>query len=164
MVLVESADGKKKDIDCIGCAIVRGEIESVGGSIAGTDNFDAHQDYEIPIPGFVILASKKHVKGLEDFSKAERVELIEFLYRIRKAMKDTLGIEYVDIIQEESTIKKFAHFHVWLFPRYEWMDEIGEGVESVRRIMEYARGNMKTEHNLDEVKKAAEKLKEYLSG
>lgn len=163
MVKIVSADGVKKDINCIGCALQNGEIKCVGETVAETKNFDVQQDYEIPIPGFMILASKKHLKGIEDFNEAERKEYIDFLFRIRKAMTDVLKIEYVYIIQEEDTIAESSHFHVWLFPRFEWMKKFGKGIKSVKPIMEYARENMKTKTNLDEVKKAAFKIKKTLS-
>ena len=95
MAKIESADGVKKDIDCIGCAIQRREIESVGGNVAETKNFNVQQDYEIPIPGFMILASKKHLKGIEDFSEKERKEFIDFLFRVRKSMTLVLNVDNV---------------------------------------------------------------------
>ena len=55
---IVSADGVEKNIKCIGCALQKGEIECVGETVAETKNFDVQQDYEIPIPGFMILASK----------------------------------------------------------------------------------------------------------
>jgi len=163
MVKIVSADGIEKEINCIGCALQKGEIECVGETVAETNNFDVQQDYEIPIPGFMILASKKHLKGIEDFNESERKEYIDFLYKIRKAMTDVLNVEYVYIIQEEDTIAESSHFHVWLFPRFDWMNKFGRGVKSVKPIMEYARENMKTKNNLDEVKKAALKIKSILS-
>jgi len=161
MVVIESIDGTKKNIKCIACALQQGKIKRFGEIVAETKYFVVDQDYEIPIPGFMILASKKHIKGIEDFSKEQRIEFIELLYKIRKAIKEVLGIDYVYIIQEEDSIKKSSHFHVWLFPKYDWMKRIGEGVQFTRQIMEYARKNMKTKDNLDNVKKAALKIKQY---
>lgn len=160
MVKIVSADGVEKDVDCIGCALQNGEIECVGEKIAETENFDVQQDYEIPIPGFMILASKKHLKGIEDFSEGERKEFIEFLYKIRKAMTDVLKVEYVYIIQEEDSIDHGSHFHVWLFPRYDWMKE--KGIKHVRDIMEYARNEMKTKENLAIVKEKTIEIKKIL--
>jgi diadenosine tetraphosphate (Ap4A) HIT family hydrolase len=157
-----SADGIKKEIDCIGCALQRGEIEHVGEKVGETENFEVGQDYEIPIPGFMILASKKHLKGIGDFNDSERSEYIDFLFRIRKAIEKVLEIEYVYIIQEEDTIAESSHFHVWLFPRLKWMEKFGRGIKSVKPIMEYARKEMKTQDNLKEVKRVTTKIKEYL--
>ena len=160
MVEIESADGIKKEMDCIGCAIQNGEVESVGGKIAVTENFEVHQDYEIPIDGFMILSSKRHVEGISDFNEKERYELINFLFNIRKAMKEVLRVEHVYLVQEEDSS---SHFHIWIFPRLDWMKEFGTGIESVRPIMEHARKNMKTKSNLDQVKDEIKKMREYLA-
>ena len=52
-----------------------------------------------------------------------------------------------------------SHFHIALLPKYEWMKDFPD----VLSILKYARKNMKTEENIKEVKKAARKLKKYLS-
>jgi diadenosine tetraphosphate (Ap4A) HIT family hydrolase len=147
----------KKQIDCLGCARERGEIGS--GSILRTDHFDAHQDYEIPIPGFVIISSKRHLKSVDEFSDKEQADFIKTLSRVRKAMRTALGIESVYLVQEEDTSH---HFHIWLFPRYEWMMPFGRKIQSVRPIMEHAREHMKTHEVLKSVDEAVEKMKEML--
>ena len=151
--------GNKKQIGCLSCAIQKGEVESLGGLIARSNHFHASQDYEIPIPGFVILFSKRHIQSVDEFTEEERKDFIEFLYRLRKAMRQILNIQVVYLIQKEDTSH---HFHVWIFPRYDWMAEkFGRKIQSVRPIMEYARENLKTEENLKKVEEATEKLKNY---
>lgn len=156
---IEDIKGNKKQLECLGCAIQNGEVESPGGSIASTKYFDAHQDYEIPIPGFVILVSKKHLQSVDEFTEEERLDFIEFLYRLRKTMRQAFDVQVVYLIQEEDTSD---HFHVWIFPRYDWMAEkFGRKIQSVRPIIEYARENMKTSENLKNVDEAMEKMKTY---
>lgn len=153
--------GKKKAVSCLGCAIAKGKVESPGGSITTTRYFDAQQDFEIPIPGFVILASKRHVQSIDEFTAAEREDFINFLCLIRKGMREALRIETVYVVQEEDTAH---HFYVWLFPRYKWMQkQFGTKIQSVRPIMEYAREYMKTNQNLKEVEEATKKLREYFN-
>jgi len=79
MVVIESIDGTKKNVKCIGCALKQGIIKDFGEIVAESKNFDVSQDYEIPIKGFMILASRKHLKGIEDLSKKQRQEFIELL-------------------------------------------------------------------------------------
>ncbi len=151
--------GNKKDIGCLGCAIQNSEVESPSGSIASTQYFDAHQDYEIPIPSFVILASKRHLQSVDEFTDEERKDFIDFLCRIRKGMREVLGIQIVYLIQEEDTSH---HFHIWIFPRYDWMlEKFGKKIQSVRPIMEYARESLKTPENLKKVNEAMERLKAF---
>ena len=68
-------------------------------------------------------------------------------------------IDVVYLIQEEDTSH---HFHVWVFPRYDWMlEQFGKKTPSLRPIMEYARENLKTPDNLKKVEEAVSKLKSY---
>ena len=156
---ITDINGATKNIACFGCAIQKGKVTSPGGSIAESQYFYAHQDYEIPIPGFIILASKRHLQSVAEFTDAEQGDSIQFLCRLRKAMKEALSISVVYLVQEEDTSH---HFHTWMFPRYPWMQEqFGRKVQSIRPIMEYAREHMKTEDNLKEVSNATQKLKQY---
>ena len=156
--ITDIKDNTKK-IACLGCAIQKGEVESSGGSIASSKYFDAHQDYEIPIPGFVILASKRHLQSVDEFSEEEQRDFIEFLCRLRKGLRKALDVKVVYLIQEEDTSH---HFHVWIFPRYDWMaKKFDHKIQSVRPIMEYARENLKTASNLKKVVTAAQKLKQF---
>jgi diadenosine tetraphosphate (Ap4A) HIT family hydrolase len=82
------------------------------------------------------------------------------LVKVRKAMQNVLGIKVVYLFQNEDTS---SHFHVWMFPRFKWMDKFGNKIESVRPIMEYARKKLKTKKNLEEVAKVTKKLKRHLS-
>jgi diadenosine tetraphosphate (Ap4A) HIT family hydrolase len=112
--------GNKKRVKCLSCAIEKGGVARHGGSIASTAHFDAHQDWEIPIPGFVIVASRRHLQSIDEFTDEERGDFIEFLCMVRRAMREALDIQTAYLIQEEDTSD---HFHVWMFPRYEWMAE-----------------------------------------
>jgi diadenosine tetraphosphate (Ap4A) HIT family hydrolase len=152
-----------KNTPCIGCALQSGELKRTGCKIGETKNFDVEQDYETPIPGFIIISSKKHIKGIEDLSEKVRKEFIDLVYNVRKAMSTVLGVEYVYLIQKEDTFITRSHFHVWLFPRYDWMNRFGDKIASVTSIIEYARKNMKTDENLTLVKDTALKISSYIS-
>ncbi len=74
-------------------------------------------------------------------------------------MEKVLEIKDVYIFQNEDT----QHgFHVWIFPRYEWIEQFGKKIESVRPIMNHAVEKMSTDSNIQEVKNTAEKVREYL--
>ncbi len=75
-------------------------------------------------------------------------------------MRDCLGVSKITFVQEE---KSSHHFHIWLFPWYEWMKEIGSGLDSIKRIMEYARETMKTQENLKKIEEDTFKIKTYLN-
>jgi len=74
-------------VGCLGCAIQSGEVESTSIFIDSTKFFVANQDYEIPIPGFVIVAAKRHLQSVDEFTAEERADFIEFLTGLRKMMR-----------------------------------------------------------------------------
>jgi len=150
-------------VRCTGCALHKGKLKRPGEKVYETKNFNVEQDFETPIPGFMIVSSKKHIKSIEELNENQRKEFIEVLYKVRKALTKVLKIKYVYIIQKEDTIIARSHFHMWLFPRYKWMDRFGDKIASVTSIIEYSRKNMQNISNLKKVKKASQDIKKYLN-
>jgi len=152
---------QEEAVECLSCDLVSGKIPLPGGSICESEYFAAHQDFEIPIPGFVIVVSKHHIKSIDEFSKPESNDFIDFMIKIRKALRKVLNIEYVYLIQEEDTKH---HFHVWIFPvTTDFREKFEKGIKNVKPYMEYARSELKTKENLEIVEMTAKKLREYLS-
>jgi len=150
---------KQWECECIGCSFGSGELIPPGGIIAETNNFVLHQDPEVPIKGFLIIASKAHVKSISEFSYEESQELFDLVYKARLALKNINDIKEVNIIQEERS----KHFHLWLLPRYEWMDEkFTNSLSTVREMMVYARNNMKNEQNIKDILETVEIIKKSM--
>lgn len=124
-----------------------------------TQNFNIGQDWEVPIPGFFVIAPNRKIRSLADFSEAEAQEFIFLARKLRQGMRDILGINDVYLFQNEDTEHDF---HLWAFPRYQWMERFGRKIESVRPIMNFAIANMTTKPVIKEVKYAVLKLGEYM--
>ncbi len=123
-----------------------------------TENFRVNQDWETPIEGFFIVSSKKKERSVTDFSERELIEFISLVKRVREAMKRVLSIKEVYLFQNEDT----EHgFHIWMFPRHQWMEKFGRNVQSVRPIMDYAEKEMCNNTNIVKVNKAIEAMKEH---
>jgi diadenosine tetraphosphate (Ap4A) HIT family hydrolase len=73
-----------------------------------TQNFILHQDPEIPIKGFLIVAAKRHIRSMAELSQDEAQELFGLVYRARLALRRLGDIREVTVIQEERS----AHFHL----------------------------------------------------
>ena len=125
-----------------------------------TKYFDVHQDWGVPIPGFFIVASRKGRTSLAEFNSNEAGEFFNIVMKLRKGMRDILGIKTVCFFQDEGTHHNLFHF--WIFPRYEWMDKFGKKIESIRPIIIYARENMTNEEVFSKVKEMVKKMKEYM--
>ena len=125
-----------------------------------TEYFDVHQDWEIPIPGFFIIAARRKIPSIGEFTEEEAREFIELLCTLRKGMRQVLNIEKVYLFQREDT--SHERFHLWVMPRHEWMEKFGKRVESIRPIIDHAEKNMVNENNLKEVRSAAKKMREFM--
>lgn len=159
MRTITLANGETVEVECLSCTLVNGLVEPEGGVVVETEHFHAHQDVAYPIPGLIILASKRHLKSLDELTEAERIDYITILSEIRKAQRNVLGIESVYYFYNEDTTH---HFHTWMVPRYEWMYEFGRSVESVRPVLLHARNEMNDEANLKSVRQAISALTEEL--
>lgn len=139
---------------CTGCSVAKGEIGTI---IYETNTFVLNQDPEVPLKGFLVITSKKHVNSFIDYNENEREELLEILFKARKALKDLNICKEVTIVQEERS----QHFHIWLFPYFDWMQEkFGKGVKYLRDINEYVVKNA-TDKQKRDVLDSIEKLKKY---
>lgn len=136
-----------------------GKIIFPNEEIIDTKCFNVHQDWETPIKGFFIIAAKRKIKSIEEFSKEESEEFLELLIKIRRGMRKILGIKKVYLFQNEDS--KY-NFHIGLFPYHTWMEKFGRGIHSVKAIMDYAEKNLATEENSREIKISVKKMKKYL--
>lgn len=156
---VTLANGETVEVECISCAITGGLIEPTGGVIYEDEFFHAHQDVAYLIPGLVILASKRHFYCMDELTEDESNRYIQLVRRIRDAQRKELGINYVYYFYNEDTTH---HFHLWMVPRYEWMKQFGNSVESLRPALLHARNAMNDEENIKYVIKSIEKLRNAL--
>lgn len=129
-------------------------------NIITTKHFVVNQDWEVPIPGFFIIAPLRKMRSISEFTDEEAVEFINLIRRVRKGMKDVLKIKVVYLFQNEDT--KY-NFHLWLFPRYDWMKKFGEEIRSIIPSMNYAKKKMVTDSVLKEIRDDVKKMKKYLS-
>jgi len=154
------SNGTTVEVECLSCALTTGLIEPDGGTVLETKYFHAHQDVAYPIKGLIILASKRHIKCVDELTEDEQFDYIKTLSRIRRAQRNVLGIEYIYYFYNEDTTH---HFHTWMVPRYEWMYNFGRSIESVRPILLHARNEMNNRENIQEVMAALSSLTKELN-
>lgn len=156
---ITTGDGRTIEVECLSCAITSGLIEPTGGVIIETKHFHAHQDIAYPISGLVIVASKRHIYSLDELTKDELIEYISLVQEIRRAQRRELGIEQVYYFYNEDTTH---HFHLWMVPRYSWMNEFGRSVESLRPVLLHANNKINNKEHLHNVLESIELLRNAL--
>ena len=150
--------GKNWEMECMGCAISNGEMDVPGGILYETELFQLHQDPTNPIPGFLIISIKRHIGSFIEFTHNEKLEFIEILCKARNALEKINGIKYCTIIQEE----RAPHFHTWILPYYEWMEEVKHGtIDTIIPLLQYSKQNWKTIEKINQVINTADKIKKY---
>lgn len=84
---------------------------------------------------------------------------MSLIHKVRQKQRERLGIEKVYYFYNEDTTH---HFHLWMVPRYEWMNRLGRSVESLRPVLLHARNEMNTEENMKGVMEGIHLLREAL--
>lgn len=147
--------GNTWNYDCMGCSIRDKEIVPPGDLIYDGKHCVLASDPEIPIPGFLIVNAKKHIKSFSDLDQEARYEISDVIYKAEVALKKLNVCSEFTIVQEERS----RHLHIWIFPNYEWMSEkFGKGISYLRDISSYAKENA-TKEDVEKVLKVVEEVR-----
>ena len=150
--------GNEIKSECVGCAIVRGEVNLPGGIIYDGESIILAADPEIPIPGFLIITCKRHIQSFAELTVDERTEIGNTIAIAERAIKDLKIAETVTLVQEERS----KHFHIWIFPNQEWMlEKFGYGLRYLRDINAFAKDNA-SDADIENVIRTAEEIKKYI--
>ena len=142
---------------CPGCAYGKHEFNLECGMAYENDRFTLSQDWELPIQGFFIVSPKMHIEKLCELTKDERNEMFEIVDKTVKILRDNKICERFDYIFEE---KENRHLHVWILPRYNWMNKIvNDIIDNIGIILEYAKTNFRNDENYEEIKRISDIVK-----
>ena len=153
--------GNEWDIDCMGCAISDRSMLVPGDFVKRTQYFCVHQDPLIPLPGFLVIASLRHIQSISEMQEPEYDEFSKLVGAVHYAIREATKIEYLTMVQEESSI----HFHLWFFP---WAQEVIEqygqpSLTKIREIMANYGSRTISEAEWKELEKSIEKIKTLLT-
>lgn len=154
--------GKEQELNgCMGCEVACGNLVPFGGVLYQSEQFVITQDVELPINGFIIISTVRHIEKFTELTDDERMNLTNLINKTLNVLRNNNVAEEFNIILEE---KKNYHFHIWLMPRHGWMiEKFGKVLKNIKQIQEYAIENMRTEENLKQIQKTCEILKNELS-
>ena len=142
---------------CPACAYVKHEFELPCGIAYESDNFILSQDWELPIEGFFIVSSKRHIETYRELTILERKELLEIIDKTINILIENNICDHFDIICAENID---GHFHVWIMPRYQWMSNLNKNITgNLSMIFDYAKDNFRTEEIYQKIKNITELVK-----
>ena len=105
--------------NCIFCKIIAGEIPSA--VIFEDEEFKAILDRFPGNIGHVLVLPKKHYSNIFDIDEDVAGRLFRLATKIAKNMKEVLGFEAMNVVQNNGGLagQTVHHFHLHLIPRYE---------------------------------------------
>lgn len=136
---------------CPGCAFAAHAFHLDCGLAYENERFTLSQDWELPIPGFLIIAPKRHIELLSELTEDERNEMFSIAEKAVRIMRENHICERFDYIFEE---KENRHLHVWLLPRYEWMNDCTDDIiANLGAISDYALENFRNDDKYREIER-----------
>ena len=113
----------KKD-DCIFCKLSNGDIPT--NALYEDDVVKVIFDLNPASKGHVLILPKNHFDDIYSMDDATAAHVFQVAVKVAKAMKETLGCEGLNIVQNNGEIagQTVFHFHMHLIPRYEG-DQVG---------------------------------------
>lgn len=149
MIEIERFDGEKIKINkdnCFGCELIKNSYVN-SGLVYESENFTISQDFELPILGMLIIASKRHVNSFTELTQVERLECMELISKTLKILKENNICQTYSIIQEEK-----SHFHIWLLPNHSYMlKNFGNPVKNISKIFQDSLKNLKNKETIDKI-------------
>lgn len=111
----------RSDPECIFCKIVSGAIPSV--KLAETDSAYAFMDIGPIARGHALVIPRAHYTDIFHMPPAEVAALHELVARIAPVLRDVVGAEGLNVLQNNGTVagQVVNHLHVHLIPR--WADD-----------------------------------------
>lgn len=149
-----------KEIDfngCPGCAYAKGEFALDAGMVYENENFTLSQDWELPIKGFMFVSPKRHVETLSELTDEERYEMFTIVNTtVNYLRKNKVCDNYNYVIEE----KPGRHLHVWIMPRYKWMEDVSKGIiKNIGDIFTFAKENFRNKENYQEIDNVSRTLR-----
>lgn len=149
--------------DCLGCFVVNNfeNHNFLSGQILKTRSFTVAQDFELPINGFVVISSNRHLLSINEMTSEEKIELITLIDIVISSLKKLNVCPEYDVVWEE---KDTCHFHAWLMPKHKYLLEaIGSNImKKIGQTFNYAKANLRTEKNLKTIFETIKVLRKEL--
>jgi histidine triad (HIT) family protein len=135
-------------MDCVFCRIVAGSIPCV--KVYEDAESLAFMDINPLTPGHLLVVPKAHVETLFDADEARVASLARIATRIAKSLRESLGIQALNMLQAngQAAFQSVPHLHLHLIPRrpgdgagFDWKLVPGD-MEEIRRLGETIRAGL----------------------
>src|SRR3972149_10723472 len=97
--------------ECLACSLQAETGRVPGGTIFETKNWMLEHAFDVPLPGFCILKSKRHVEHVAELNGEESAELGLILQKVTAAVKKATGAEKIYVLSYGEVVR---HVHFWI--------------------------------------------------
>lgn len=159
--MIDYANNEIKYDGCPGCAYAKGQFSLPCGMIYQDENFTVSQDWELPIPGFVVICPiKKHVEHLAELDYTTTSKLFLLARKIEDILIKNNIAQGFNIVAEE---KAKVHLHIWIMPQYDWMQKIHKSsIANLNDLFSYAKREFKNHETFEKINEIATLLRKEL--
>ena len=144
------------EVPCAGC-VVMDETKFKQGRIYQTKLFDISQDFEIALPGMMVISPMRHVSNFADLTDEERAELNVLTIKCKQALSELWSIKQLSYQFYE---KPDGHVHFVIIPLWDWF-EYKNKYGILAELMEQIPALRKDEKNMQQVVEYINKLKKW---
>lgn len=101
---------------CRGCLMneLEGSLPDLLDPVYDDGAITVRQDAEWAVPGFMVVAVRPHVGGLDEMELPLAERVVRVTRAVRAVMREQLGLAAVQMYQEDKVAR--PHFHLWMLP------------------------------------------------
>lgn len=134
------------DVDCVGCIVNNAKLFK-NGRIFQTELFDISQDFELAVPGMMVISPLRHIPNIEVLNDEELAELGLLQVYCKRALLDLWECENVVYQLYE---KPGCHIHLVIIPLWKTLN-IRNKYAVLAELMERKDELLNNEANMIEV-------------
>lgn len=111
---------------CFSCDVLRGTVTPPGGMIYEETYWAvSHGTNPIALPGWLILAPRRHCEHIAELTADEMAAFGPLLRQTSRALTQVVQPAKIHVYSMGEVVK---HVHFYVLPRYEWMPASGLAV------------------------------------
>lgn len=158
MIKFETIFGEVLDVPCMGC-VVADNSKFLQGRIFQTELFDISQDFELAVPGMMVISPMRHINMIECLTDDELAELSLLTVECKRALVDLWECEKVYYSLFE---KPDGHIHLVIVPLWKSL-KLKNKYAALAELMERKEDLKNDKENMAQVTEYIIKLRNWFA-
>lgn len=120
-------------MNCVFCKIINGDIPSY--TIYEDEIVKVFLDIDPDVDGHLLIIPKQHILDMDTIDDETLSYIMIIAKKMKKLLKDKLGIDGLTIIQNNGSIQEVKHYHIHLKPHYKNEQKLNDVNEIFSKLM-----------------------------